>query len=235
MKQFDVIINDWQGNIKFSAKGEYSFFNWYYVYTDDIDVWGIPYAQINKKVKSKFKIQSTVLPLIDETKLIWNIYQWMTVSNTDYIGWDDEFEKDSLTGWVMITDPEDKAKTWIECVDNFIEREYRLNGQREEFKDFKIEQDKEKKIIHTQIIKSEIKKNKPTKYRKSRGFKDLCWSTLVKERDANKCTQCNSDQNLHAHHIKPYKDNIDLRYDVNNGITLCSICHINYHKSNGYK
>ena len=56
-----------------------------------------------------------------------------------------------------------------------------------------------------------------------------CWSRMVRHRD-KKCTECNSFNDLHAHHIKAYKDFKELRYDVNNGITLCGKCHRKHHK-----
>ena len=34
---------------------------------------------------------------------------------------------------------------------------------------------------------------------------------------------------LHAHHIMPYSTNEDLRMDISNGTTMCSICHHAYH------
>jgi hypothetical protein len=51
------------------------------------------------------------------------------------------------------------------------------------------------------------------------------WSKKVRERDGNKCTRCSATENLHAHHVIPWKDNIELRFDINNGLTLCGSCH----------
>jgi hypothetical protein len=86
-----------------------------------------------------------------------------------------------------------------------------------------------KTIILKQINKKSIK---PKSTKKQRGFNQVAWSTLVKLRDG-KCTQCSSVYDLHAHHIKAFKDNEEFRYDVNNGITLCSQCHRKWHKENG--
>ena len=86
-----------------------------------------------------------------------------------------------------------------------------------------------KTIILKQINKKSIK---PKCTKKQRGFNQVAWSTLVKLRDG-KCTQCSSVYDLHAHHIKSFKDHEELRYDVNNGITLCSQCHRKWHKENG--
>ena len=86
-----------------------------------------------------------------------------------------------------------------------------------------------KTVILKQIYKKSIK---PKSTKKQRGFNQVAWSTLVKLRDG-KCTQCSSVYDLHAHHIKAFKDNEELRYDVNNGITLCSQCHRKWHKENG--
>lgn len=75
--------------------------------------------------------------------------------------------------------------------------------------------------------------SKPTKSK--RGFKDVAWSTMVKERDGNKCTRCGSIYELHAHHVHSYKSHPDLRYEVSNGITLCAVCHRIEHRNNGRK
>ena len=63
------------------------------------------------------------------------------------------------------------------------------------------------------------------KLRKSKEYKE--WRTRVLKRDNYTCQCCgdNKGGNLHAHHIRNFKDNEDLRFDVNNGITLCDKCH----------
>ena len=35
---------------------------------------------------------------------------------------------------------------------------------------------------------------------------------------------------LNAHHLDSYHDHKELRYDINNGITLCKSCHREFHK-----
>lgn len=53
------------------------------------------------------------------------------------------------------------------------------------------------------------------------------WRTHVKIRDEWKCRMANIDciGNLEAHHILNYEDYPELRYDINNGITLCHAHH----------
>lgn len=58
------------------------------------------------------------------------------------------------------------------------------------------------------------------------------WKKLIHEKDDWKCVKCGCCENLHAHHIKPWKDFEELRFDVNNGMTLCNSCHA---KEEGYK
>lgn len=63
----------------------------------------------------------------------------------------------------------------------------------------------------------------------SQEYKD--WRQNVYKRDRFTCKNCgNNTCVLHAHHIKNYKDNTELRYDIDNGVTLCSKCHIEFHK-----
>ena len=63
------------------------------------------------------------------------------------------------------------------------------------------------------------------------------WRKSVKRRDnyvcqncgldAKKaCSTCGNKPRLHADHIKPWKNYPDLRFDLNNGRTLCEDCHI---------
>lgn len=81
------------------------------------------------------------------------------------------------------------------------------------------------KLIYKKTITPKVSKSK-------RGFNQVAWASMVKLRDG-KCTKCSSVYDLHAHHIEAYKDNEALRYDVNNGVTLCGQCHREYHKING--
>lgn len=56
---------------------------------------------------------------------------------------------------------------------------------------------------------------------------DLTWSNTVRRRDKWKCALSSPEccGRLEAHHIEPWKDSPDLRYDVDNGITLCQFHH----------
>ena len=49
-----------------------------------------------------------------------------------------------------------------------------------------------------------------------------------------KRVKCGSKEKLNAHHIKSWKNYPELRYDLNNGVTLCEKCHIAWHKKYGY-
>ncbi len=62
------------------------------------------------------------------------------------------------------------------------------------------------------------------------------WRKAVFERDLYTCQCCMDDQggNLHAHHITPYSTNKAVAWDLDNGITLCKTCHIEFHRAYGY-
>lgn len=47
----------------------------------------------------------------------------------------------------------------------------------------------------------------------------------ILERDGNKCTRCESKETLHVHHIVPWRESEELRYDPANVVTLCDVCH----------
>ena len=63
------------------------------------------------------------------------------------------------------------------------------------------------------------------------------WRKAIYERDNHTCQCCGDDKghNLNAHHIANWADNPELRYDPDNGVTLCSTCHKAFHKKYGYK
>lgn len=53
------------------------------------------------------------------------------------------------------------------------------------------------------------------------------WSKTIKNRDGHKCKIANKDcsGSLNSHHILSWREHPELRYDVNNGITLCRFHH----------
>lgn len=75
--------------------------------------------------------------------------------------------------------------------------------------------------------------------RKKRSAGYRFWVNAVIARDGLKCTRCQAEGvELHAHHIKPWKDYPELRLDVSNGVTLCARCHWTEHSAsneNGVK
>ena len=55
---------------------------------------------------------------------------------------------------------------------------------------------------------------------------DDLWAEAVKKRADNKCERCGKDKVQAAHHIIP-RTNYALRYDLENGVSLCHPgCHI---------
>jgi predicted restriction endonuclease len=63
-----------------------------------------------------------------------------------------------------------------------------------------------------------------------RNFKDpqyINWRKQVYERDQYTCQwpNCKSNKKLNAHHIKTWAGFPGLRFDINNGITLCKYHH----------
>ena len=72
------------------------------------------------------------------------------------------------------------------------------------------------------------KKMKREKKKTSKSYlnkqKDTEWSKAVKERDGFKCQYCGKTEYLNAHHIFS-RSNFTVRWDLDNGITLCSGCH----------
>lgn len=51
------------------------------------------------------------------------------------------------------------------------------------------------------------------------------WRKQVYARDGYACQRCGGKGRIHAHHIKPWAEYPELRFDVSNGLTLCEDCH----------
>lgn len=70
------------------------------------------------------------------------------------------------------------------------------------------------------------------------------WRKSVFERDRYQCRRCGSkgirygahckSNGLNAHHIFNYSTHPELRYNKQNGITLCNVCHSQFHTKYGY-
>lgn len=55
---------------------------------------------------------------------------------------------------------------------------------------------------------------------------EYAWSQEVRLRDYYRCRRCGKqDYKNHAHHIAPRSRRPDLRFDLDNGITVCMDCH----------
>ena len=55
------------------------------------------------------------------------------------------------------------------------------------------------------------------------------WGDIIRERDAFTCQDCgvvdHAPRNMHAHHLFPWEEYPEYRYDLSNGIALCPKCH----------
>lgn len=56
------------------------------------------------------------------------------------------------------------------------------------------------------------------------------WRLNVFNRDNHQCQHCGSEEDIQAHHIKPFASHVKLRFVVSNGLTLCNACHKAEHK-----
>lgn len=63
-------------------------------------------------------------------------------------------------------------------------------------------------------------------WRRTREYR--VWRVAVIRRDKT-CVCCGSHKNRQAHHLEDGSHNPDLRFDVDNGVTLCYKCHMALH------
>lgn len=63
------------------------------------------------------------------------------------------------------------------------------------------------------------------------------WRSANFERDNYTCQKCFNGigGNLNAHHKEGWMNNLELRFVLSNGVTLCEKCHRKFHKKYGYK
>jgi hypothetical protein len=61
------------------------------------------------------------------------------------------------------------------------------------------------------------------------------WRKSIFNRDNYSCVICSSKKKLNAHHLDSWHWCVDKRFDINNGVTLCNLCHKEFHKLYKYK
>jgi 5-methylcytosine-specific restriction endonuclease McrA len=66
----------------------------------------------------------------------------------------------------------------------------------------------------------------------SQEYKD--WRKAVYIRDNYKCVACRKNGYLNAHHLNGWNWYLVGRYEIANGVTLCSKCHNKFHKTFGH-
>jgi hypothetical protein len=55
------------------------------------------------------------------------------------------------------------------------------------------------------------------------------WGRDVLERDGHRCRECGATEGLQAHHVLAWAEHPQSRYDLDNGLTLCRLCHAGKH------
>lgn len=66
------------------------------------------------------------------------------------------------------------------------------------------------------------------------GYK--AWRRKIFRKYGFSCDTCGCSESgkLNAHHLNSYANNPELRLKVENGVCLCEMCHVNFHKANGF-
>lgn len=77
----------------------------------------------------------------------------------------------------------------------------------------------------TEEARNKMSLTKIGKGKGRRSYNAREWRKKILERDKYKCTNCGTSEKLHCHHIKPWKDFPELRFDMDNGKVLCNACH----------
>lgn len=56
------------------------------------------------------------------------------------------------------------------------------------------------------------------------------WKNAVYKRCGKECCLCGAKKDLEVHHIIPFSEDPEKRFDVDNGMILCKYCHRKVHE-----
>lgn len=80
------------------------------------------------------------------------------------------------------------------------------------------------------FVENDLRIIRPHESRSRNTPEYIAWRTAVFERDKYTCQRCGKrGVRLEAHHVKPWAEYPEFRYDVSNGITMCEKCHKGEH------
>ena len=148
---------------------------------------------------------------------------------------------------MLITHPDTNRELLIILEDDLCSEDYSINEFKEItgiLKTFREEKTRKfKQYLYVNHIKSANEKYIPN-YEEE--FEDeelgrnspegVAWRNAVLNRDGVcRCCGVDKPQHLEAHHIFSWKDYPDLRFNVDNGVTLCKWCHRKYNSYFGHK
>ncbi|MFA5377325.1 MAG: HNH endonuclease signature motif containing protein [Dehalococcoidia bacterium] len=88
-----------------------------------------------------------------------------------------------------------------------------------------------KEIIPIKLYRKSPKKAKPQAkpYNARDNPKYKKWRDDILRRDKRKCVLCGSSAFPNVHHVERWADNPRLRYNIDNGVTVCMVCHNRHH------
>jgi hypothetical protein len=90
---------------------------------------------------------------------------------------------------------------------------------------------KKRSDTHRELWKDKPKRN-DVRPKHNGSYQYAEWRTAVFTRDDYTCQDCDQiGGRLNAHHLKPWADYPELRYELSNGVTLCYECHKQRHAS----
>lgn len=126
----------------------------------------------------------------------------------------------------IIKDYRNQYRNLDETISNFENKIYQKNEEIERLQQ-KLDEIKSKPV---KVIEKEPHKDERPITRSSKIYHKFKLNVLKRDKV---CQCCGSTQNLHVHHLSPYRYDKSKRADPSNGIVLCAECHAEYHSQYG--